>query len=385
MSEALNYKKLYRAYLDCRKHKRKTINALKFEYDLERNLSNLLVELQTRKYKPGRSTCFMVVNPTVREVFAADFNDRIVHHLLINEIEEAGESMFIYDSFACRKGKGTHLAVDRLKQFMRKIDGNALKTIWYAQLDIASFFMSIDHDLLFSIFENLIAGRNKSTQWKNDVCWLAKVIIYHRPVDNYFKKGDHRLFALVPKQKSLFEADIRKGLPIGNYSSQFSGNLLLNGLDNFIKRSLKCEYYVRYVDDLVILSDDLPKLWHSVGKIEEYLETNLQMKLNQKKTKIKKLSAGIDFLGYFIKPNYSLVRRRVVAALKSKLYSMNSAHESVSANHALSVVNSYYGHFGRAASRNLREDIYENHLGKLKEKFVLTEKCEYLELKQQNL
>ncbi|MEK7624768.1 MAG: RNA-directed DNA polymerase [Patescibacteria group bacterium] len=384
MSEVLNYKKLYRAYLDCRKHKRRTVNALKFEWDLESKLSNLLAELQSGEYAPGRSTCFVVENPTVREVFAADFKDRIVHHLLINEIEKAGESVFIYDSFACRKGKGTHKAISRLKHFTRKITDNSTKECWYAQLDISGFFMSIDHDLLFSIYENLVTGQNKSMQWKRDVLWLAKVIVYHRPVDNYFKKGDRRLFALVPKQKSLFEALPQKGLPIGNYSSQFSGNLLLNGLDNFIKRSLKCEYYARYVDDLVVLSDDLPKLWYYIGRIQEYLETNLHMKLNQKKTKVKRLNEGLDFLGYFIKQDYSLVRRRVVTKLKSKLYSMNMANNRAPADQILSVVNSYYGHFRRAASYHLREEIYENHLGRLKEKFVLAEGCGYLEIKVQN-
>ncbi len=382
MSEVFNYNKLYRAYLDCRKHKRKTINALKFEWNLEKNLSNLLAELESKRYVPGRSACFVVQNPTIREVFAADFKDRIVHHLLIKEIEMMGESVFIYDSFACRKGKGTHSAVNRLKQFTQKITHNNTKECWYAQLDISGFFMSIDHDGLLHAYENLITRQNKSEQWTKDLLWLVKVIVYHRPVDNYFKKGKSHLFGLVPKQKSLFEAEARKGLPIGNYSSQFSGNLLLNGLDNFIKRSLKCEYYVRYVDDLVILSDDLSKLWLIIGNVKNFLEINLHMKLNEKKTKVKKLSDGLDFLGYFVKLNYSLVRKRVVATLKSKMCYLRITAHMVTIDHVLSVVNSYYGHFRRAASYHLRKDIYENHLGQFRERLELTESLKYLELRK---
>jgi len=114
------FEKLYRAYLDCRKTKRKTINALKFEWNLERNLFQLQKELETKRYKPGRSICFAVKEPSPREIFAASFRDRVVHHLLINEILEIGERSFIFDSFSCRKNKGTHLAVKRLRKFSSK-------------------------------------------------------------------------------------------------------------------------------------------------------------------------------------------------------------------------------------------------------------------------
>ena len=149
MSEIFNLQKLYLAYFDCRNGKRKTVNALNFEWDLERNLFLLLNELKTKKYKPGRSICFAVKEPTPREIFAATFRDRIVHHLLVREINDMGERTFIFNAFSCRKGKGTHKAVKLLKQSIRRLSKNYSKEIYYAQMDISGFFMSIDHDILY--------------------------------------------------------------------------------------------------------------------------------------------------------------------------------------------------------------------------------------------
>ena len=148
------FEKLYRAYLDCRKTKRKTINALKFEMNLERNLFQLQKELQNKTYRPGRSICFAVTNPCPREIFAAGFKDRVIHHLLVREVEEIGEKSFIFDTFSCRKNKGTHSAVERLKYFIRKTTKNYRREAFYLKLDISGFFMAISHDILYDIFES---------------------------------------------------------------------------------------------------------------------------------------------------------------------------------------------------------------------------------------
>lgn len=174
------FEKLYRAYLDCRKTKRKTINALKFEWNLERNLFQLQKELETKSYRPGRSICFVVKEPSPREIFAATFRDRVVHHLLVREIEKFGEKSFTFDSFSCRKNKGTHLAVKRLRSFIREISKNYKKRAFYAQLDISGFFMAINHNILYSILKDLVLKQNKSYQWEKDILWLAKIIIFHK-------------------------------------------------------------------------------------------------------------------------------------------------------------------------------------------------------------
>jgi len=362
MSEVFNFQKLYRAYLDCRATKRKTVNALKFEWQMETALGSLLRSLQTRSYVPGRSTCFVVTNPTVREIFAADFRDRVVHHLLVSEIIKIGERMFIHDSYACRQGKGTHKAVARLQEFIKQATENGQKNYWYAQIDISGFFMSIDQNILYKIFEKLILRQAKSAKWQDEMLWLVRVVIFHNPTECYVKKGQHRLFKLLPPRKSLFGAAEGKGLPIGNYSSQFSANLYMNVLDHFIKRELKCCYYVRYVDDLVIFGENRQRLEAVVEKTEVFLSDSLKMVLNHKKTQIASLNRGIDFLGYFIKPNYILVRKRVVKKFKAKLNGVTVE--------SLPMINSYFGHLKRANSYNLRKDIFDNHLGELKQKFA---------------
>jgi len=374
--------KLYVAYLDCRRTKRKTVNALKFEWNLERNLFKLQKELKMREYQPGRSICFVVTEPSPREIFAASFKDRIVHHLLINEIENMGERSFIFDTHSCRKNKGTHLAIRRLKKFIREITENYQLEANYLQLDVAGFFMNINHNILYSLFKKLILKQNKSYQWEEDVLWLAKTIIFHKPIRNYVIKGDSSLFSLIPSRKSLFESPASTGLPIGNYSSQFFANLYLNQLDQLIKRELKCKYYVRYVDDLVLLDKSKEKLKYLEAKINLFLKENLSLELNSNKTKLKSINSGIDFLGYFMEPNYTLVRQRVVKRFKNKLYQENQvleARSKISDSKNLAVINSYYGHFKSAFSFNLRKDIYENHLRKLKANFL--PKSNYLFLK----
>ena len=152
MSNIFTYKKIYNSYLFCRQNKRKTESALKFEINFEKNLKELLEEIITDNYTPGKSICFVVTVPKPREIFAAEFRDRIVHHLLVNEIIESAEKKFIYDSFACRVDKGTHRAMLRLKDFIRKVTKNNTTEVFYLHLDIKSFFMSIDKEILFDIF-----------------------------------------------------------------------------------------------------------------------------------------------------------------------------------------------------------------------------------------
>ncbi len=367
------FEKLYQAYLNCRRTKRKTVNALKFEWNLERNLFQLQRELENKSYRPGRSIYFVITDPSPREIFAASFKDRVVHHLLINEIEEMGEKNFIFDTFSCRKNKGTHLAIKRLKSFIGKITENCKKEAFYLQLDISGFFTAINHRILYSLLEKIIFKQNKSYQWKEDILWLAKTIIFHKPTKNYITKGDFSLFKLIPSRKSLFSSGGFKGLPIGNYSSQFFANVYLNELDQFVKRELKYRYYVRYVDDLVLLNEDREKIKHARDKINHFLKKNLNLQLNLDKTKIQSLDKGIDFLGYFVKPGYILIRQRVVKKLKDKLYQPSQIPDSnvrIPDSKILAMINSYYGHFKHAFSFNLRKDIYENHLGSLQRNFL---------------
>lgn len=389
MSEVFTYTKLFQAYLDCRKTKRKTNNALKFEWDYEKNLDLLLNEVKAKTYKPGRSICFVVTKPVPREIFAADFRDRVVHHLLIKEIIDKGERIFIHDSFACRSGKGTHRAIKRLCEFIRQITKNYKQEVFYAQLDIRGFFMSIDQRILYRLAEKLILKHNKSEKWQRDVLWLTKTIIFHCPKDNYYAKGNRSLFSLIPPHKSLLHQKEFKGLPIGNYSSQFFANLYMNELDHFVKRKLKCRHYIRYVDDFILLHESREQLIRWGEEIDKFLGEILEMSLNKNKTKIQSIKRGIDFIGYYIKPDRVLARQKVVRRLKNKLYQTNKFFkrenkriEKEELINIVSQVNSYYGHFSHSYCFNLKKDIFDNHLGVFKNFLDSDKHMNYLKLKK---
>jgi len=282
-----------------------------------------------------------------------------------------GEKSFIFDSFSCRKNKGAHLAVKRLKAFVKKVTENHRREAFYLHLDISGFFMAIEHHILYSLFKKMILRQKKSWQWKEDILWLAKTIIFHKPTQNYIIRGDTSLFRFIPSRRSLFNAPENKGLPIGNYSSQFFANLYLNEVDQFIKRGLKCRYYIRYVDDLVLLDEDREQLKYLRDKVSLFLKENLDLELNLNKTKLQSIHKGIDFLGYFIRPSYILVRQKIVKRFKKKLYGLDKTKKEIpELKKILATVNSYYGHFRHACSFNLRKSLYENHLGDLKEKFL---------------
>jgi len=361
---------LYKAYLDCRENKRKTANALKFEYNLEENLLKLQKELANGTYQPGRSICFAVLEPTPREIFAADFRDRIVHHLLVREINDIGEKNFIFDSYACRKEKGTHKAVEKLKTFIKKVSQNHRKDFFYAQLDISGFFMSIDKNILYEILEKMVVKQKKSAKWKSEVLQLGKGIIFFDPTKNYIVKGDQELLASIPPRKSLFYAGENKGLPIGNYSSQFFGNLYLNELDQFVKRTLKAKYFLRYVDDFILLNQDKNELEQQKHTIRLFLKEELCLNFSEKKCHIESIEKGIDFLGYFVKMGYTLARRRVVKSFKQKkniikkttLLNGGKQQNKKNLQREISVINSYCGHTNRANSYNLRKILLDDLL-----------------------
>ena len=214
--------------------------------------------------------------------------------------------------------------------------------------------------------------------------YLLKTIIFYDPTLNYYIKGDRDLLKKIPFEKSLFHTPKNKGLPIGNLTSQFFANVYLNVIDQYIKRTLKVRCYIRYVDDMVLLSNDKEKLLEWRNSINSYLISRLKLSLHDKKDKFGYVKGGVDFLGYVVKPGYTLSRRRVVSNLKNKLYffnkgyllSSNNQKQTVlplskkptnkEINKMLSTVNSYYGHFRHANTYRLRRKLYEEKFINLK-------------------
>ncbi len=327
---------IYRAYRQCRKHKRGTVNAMKFEQNLEENLVALHEELTSGSYRPGRSIAFLIEKPKRREIFAADFRDRVVHHVLVAYLEPRWERRFIHDSYACRKGRGTHKGVERLRSFARKVTANGTRRAWYLQLDIRGFFIGIDRDILY---QRLAAKESDPA-----VLWLVRALVFYEPTENcliqiktpgvfakcfsYQRNPDCKTisqarlpsktpgvsaFEQLPAHQTLFKAAPHCGLPIGNLTSQFFANVYLDALDQFVKHLLKARYYARYCDDFVLLSEDRAALERWEAQIREFLSRELRLTLNDRR-RLRPISDGIDFLGYIVRPNYLLVRKRVVGA-----------------------------------------------------------------------
>lgn len=372
----LSFEWVYRAYLDCRKRKRGTMNALHFEVGLLDRLSRLAIDLQKGTYQPSRSVCFVTTTPKLRVIFAADFRDRIVHHLVVRVLEKIWEPRFIFDSYASRKEKGTHGAVNRLQSFMRKVTRNGKKAAWMVQLDIRSFFMSIDKAILFDIFER---GLSKTENLDAEaLLYLLHRTIFHACQKNFVFKGNRAMLEKVPPHKSLLKIEPGKGLPIGNLTSQFFANVYLNELDQFVKHDLKCRFYIRYVDDFIILSDDPDQLAAWGLQIITFLDEALLLKLKAG-WRIKRVSEGADFFGYIVRPRYILARNRVVNAMNRKLREHHASLVSrqvcknglvfqkmkmgAEGTHRLmQTIASYLGHFKHAESHRLIQQLFLKHV-----------------------
>src|SRR3990167_6200535 len=299
---------LVQAYYDCRRSKRNSASALAFEADLERNLVQLHDDLLAGTYRPGRSICFVVTRPKAREVWAAAFRDRVVHHLLYNHVAPRFYASFIADSCACIPGRGTLYAATRLESKIRSASENWSKPIFYLKCDLANFFVAIDKAVLRKQLEARI-----TEPW-----WLALAtqILMHDPREDYETRSPAHLFNRVPQHKRLVAQPAHLGLPIGNLSSQFFANVYLDALDQFAKHRLGAKHYIRYVDDFVFLHESPQQLNQWLAEVEAFLP-RLGAKLNPTKTILQPVDRGVDFVCHVIKPWRRTTRKRSLAqALK---------------------------------------------------------------------
>lgn len=327
-SDAFSFQDLVVAYFDCRRTKRNTNSALAFEVQLERNLDRLYGELMDGSYQPGPSICFVVTRPKPREVWAAAFRDRVVHHLLYNKVGPRFEQSFVSDSCACIKGRGTLYAIKRLETKIRSITENWKRPAYYLKCDLANFFVSIDK----RVVATLLALKIDEPWWLD----LAMGVLLHDPRPGAdVQSGPDRL-SLIPPHKSLWNQPEHLGLPIGNLSSQFFANVFLNELDQHVKHDLRVRHYIRYVDDFVLLDESPEWLSYARADIEAFLPDRLGVRLNPRKTVLQPIERGIDFVGQVIKPWRRTVRRRTLRDALSRLERSRDADFKASAN-------SYFG------------------------------------------
>ncbi|MFI1770708.1 reverse transcriptase domain-containing protein [Thalassobellus citreus] len=350
---------LFIAYYNCRKNKRNTINALAFELNLEEALIQLKETLENGTYTISSSIAFVVDKPVKREIFAANFRDRVVHHLLIQKMNGVFEQHFIYDSYACRKAKGTHFGIGRVDGFIRKCSKNYKQDCYVLKLDIKSFFMHINKAILYNKIETLFNAKYNGAD-KQFYLKLCKTILFNNPVHNAIIKGSLSNWDNLPKDKSLFAAKAGYGLPIGNLTSQVFANVYMSSFDHFIKHQLGVKYYGRYVDDFVLVNANKAYLKNLIPVIAKFLKTELHLKLHPQKIYLQHYSKGVSYIGGFIKPNRIYVSKRTKGNFYEAIHKHNKLIENdIKPNKAekqlfLSNINSYLGILTHFKSHKLR-------------------------------
>lgn len=279
--ELTSFANLEQAWRKARKGKRSKLAVSAFEFNAEGELFQLQRELQEKTYQPGPYRSFLIHDPKKRKISAAPFRDRVVHHALSNVLEPIYERKFIHDSYANRKGKGTHKALDRAQSFARRYR-------YVLKCDIETFFPAIDHAILRQILFRHIACAD--TRWLIDQIITSGAGILTNEYRQRYFPGDDLLSALRPR-----------GLPIGNQTSQFWANVYLNPLDHFIKRDLKCRAYCRYVDDFLLFHDDKATLHHWRQEIEQFL-VSMRLTIHPAKSVVFPVTIGIPYLGFHLFP-----------------------------------------------------------------------------------
>jgi len=360
---------LFQAYYDARRNKRRTINALAFEIDYETKLFELYQEIKSGKYKINPSICFISFKPVQREIFAADFKDRIVHHLIYNYISPFFERLFISDSYSCRVGKGTSRGIKRLNHFIRSCSDNYKQDCYVLKLDIKGYFMGIDHSFLYQKVEKTVNRFRGEADFDIDlILRLTRQVIFHNHIKDCRLKGTKKDWEGLPKSKSLFGAGKNKGLPIGNLTSQLFGNVYLNDFDHFVKHKLGCKYYGRYVDDFVIVHQDKEYLKSAIPILRKYLQDELSLELHPKKIHLQHFSKGVGFLGAVLKPHRIYIRNQTKGNFYKKIEYWNNFLEKErkltkeSLGQFLASMNSYLGIMGQYSTYKLRKKMLTEDL-----------------------
>jgi RNA-directed DNA polymerase len=297
-AQVCDWNNLWLAWRKAARGKRSRPAAATFEHRLEDNLVTLQEELVSKTYRPGGYASFTIHEPKRRLISAAPFRDRVVHHALCNVIEPVFERSFIFDSYANRAGKGTHLALDRCQEFARRHR-------FVLSCDVRQFFPSIDHALLRRTLQRKL--RDGNALWLVDQILASGNGVLSEEYEMIYFPGD-----------DLFAAARPRGLPIGNLTSQFWANCYLSPFDHFVQRELRCPAYLRYVDDFLLFSDDKRQLGEWKQALIERLG-QLRLTIHEAPAQARPVEEGIPFLGFTVFPDRRRLKRRKGLAFQRRL------------------------------------------------------------------
>lgn len=328
----ISLENLFLAWEKFRKGKGGKPDVQRFEFNLEQNIFRLHRSLSNKKYEHGEYANFYIRDPKLRHIHKATVCDRIVHHAVFRAVNAVFEPAFISRSFSCRVGKGTHKGVDALASMARKASRNNSGPCFALKCDIRKFFESVDHGILLGILRRKIKDR--------DAMWLLEEIVG----------------SFISRRSDLFS---RKGLPIGNLTSQLFANIYMNEFDQFAKHRLKLENYVRYTDDFVVVAEDRPYLESLVPAIRSFLSERLALELHPGKVGIRKFGQGIDFLGYVVLPHHRALRTKTKRRMFRKLEQMAKGCRdgTVSEQAFRQSLQSYLGVLSHADARGLSDKL----------------------------
>lgn len=344
------------AYYDCRRHKRNTMNALAFELNYEDNLVKLHDEVQRGEYKIGKSIAFIVTKPKCREVFAADFRDRVIHHLVMRKIEPLFEAYFIEDNYNCRKGKGTLYGIKRLHERLLA-EGQKNPDTYIGKFDIQGFFMSIHKPTLWAMVSEFLEQRYMEDD-KPLVMQLTKQIILHCPEENCIRKSPAYMWDYIGEGKSLFSNGKDYGLPIGNLSSQMFANFYLHSLDVMLDAKF---IYGRYVDDFYVVGRK-KEILNAIPEMRSTLKS-INCRLHPKKVYVQHWTKGVKFIGGVTKKDRLYVSNRTVDNYRMMVREIEGCDKEGSCDKVAQRVNSYLGYFSHFKTYNIRRGIERDFRG----------------------
>lgn len=332
-----DFANLLEAARKAQKGKRYRDNILAFNYNRESELLDLQATLLAQTYRPGAYRTFEIVEPKRRLISVAPYRDRVVHHALCNIIAPLVEPSFIYDSYANRVGKGSHRALDRFIHFSRN-------RRFVLQCDLQKYFPSIDHDILKAVIRRKIKCKN--------TLWLIDSIIDNsneQPPAVFHFPGDDLLSPI----------DRRRGLPIGNLTSQFFANWYLNPFDHFVKNTLRVKNYVRYVDDFALFSDSREFLQDARQAIEENLAT-LRLKIHPVKSQLFETRHGANFLGFRVLPDRIQVRTENLRRARRRLRRLHAEYAigKLSLKELTQSLQGWEAHLKHGDTWQLRQQIF---------------------------
>ena len=361
MDYGFTYNEIFSAFEDCLRNKKSTQGAKEFCMNKVDNLINLTDEINNKTYAIGTSRAFVITDPKLREVFAADFRDRIVHHLVIRELEPHFENYFIKDTYSCMKGRGTLHGVQRLATLIEEKSNSYTTPYYIAKLDYKAFFMSIDKQLLCKRLLEFIELVYPENRKKPYLLWLCELIVLHHPEDNCKRVGNISLWGRLSPDKSLFKVGKDKGLAIGNLTSQMFANFYLTPVDYYIIYVLGLDL-VRYADDFVIGHSNLEYLKYCIPIIRAFALTEVKLVIHPDKLYMQECNKGITFIGGVIRPHRIYCGNRAVGKLYNRISTRFPVFNQQDLQDFMSSMNSYLGLMRHYKTYKIRREVLKNHI-----------------------